>query len=78
MVLAASAEVYRKQFIGQMMTVLWEAAEGIGPDGWHVEGLSGNYLRVNALAPHSLWNQLSQVRLVSLSETGLNGEIIIS
>jgi threonylcarbamoyladenosine tRNA methylthiotransferase MtaB len=78
LVLESSAEAYRRQFIGQTMTILWEAMEGIGPDGWHVEGLSGNYLRVNALAPHSLWNQLSRVRLVSLSETGLNGEIIIS
>lgn len=75
-VLAAAGEVYRVGFTGQVMPVLWEASSGLGPAGWKMEGLTSNYLRVRASSPEKLWNQISQVRLDSVSPDGMEGEII--
>jgi len=38
-----------------------------------MEGLTGNYLRVKALAPRPMWNQISQVELYNSDENGLTG-----
>jgi threonylcarbamoyladenosine tRNA methylthiotransferase MtaB len=70
-----SALAYRQRFLGQSMLVLWEATDAIGPEGWYISGLTGNYLRVQALAPKPLWNQLCLVHLTGLSDHGLQGEI---
>jgi threonylcarbamoyladenosine tRNA methylthiotransferase MtaB len=48
------------------MGVLWESASGLGPEGWKLEGLTGNYLRVNAHSTERQWNQVSQVRLCEI------------
>jgi hypothetical protein len=57
------------------MPVLWEAASNLTDEGWQIEGLTGNYLRVTALAPEPRWNQIDSVFLTTASVEGLRGEI---
>lgn len=75
-VLAESSQRYRRRFVGRELEVLWEATGACGPDGWRLHGLTDNYLRVTALGPERLWNQLSRVRLVELDDEGVSGEIL--
>lgn len=75
-VLAESSERYRRRFVGKDLEVLWEATDSYGPQGWRLHGLTGNYLRVTALARERLWNQLSRVRITALDADGLVGEIL--
>lgn len=70
------ARAYRQRFIGQKMSVLWESVTEINGQGWQMEGLTGNYLRVTAIAPEALWNEISVVKLRSLTREKLNGEIV--
>ena len=74
-VLAQSAAAYQARFVGQVLPVLWEAASALGPQGWEVSGLTGNYLRVSAHTPQRLWNQITPVRLTGLSNNGVLGQI---
>jgi hypothetical protein len=67
---------YRQGFIGQSLPVLWEASAVRAADGWQIEGLTGNYLRVSATAPELRWNHLDQVALTALTPDGLRGEIL--
>ena len=69
--LAESSAAYRKNFLGQVLPVLWESASAVGPHGWELSGLTGNYLRVKAQAPHNKWNTITPVRL-----TGMNGKVL--
>ncbi len=73
--LADAAQRFKERFIGQQMGVLWESASGFGPQGWQMEGLTDNYLRVTAFSPENRWNELDQVLLTGLTENGLRGEI---
>jgi threonylcarbamoyladenosine tRNA methylthiotransferase MtaB len=73
--LADSAADYQARFVGQVLPVLWESAAALGPQGWQMSGLTGNYLRVNALAPWRLWNQITPVRLDEWTPQGLAGSI---
>jgi hypothetical protein len=75
-VFAQSAHAYQSAFLGQVLPVLWESAASFGPQGWEMSGLTGNYLRVNAYAPHALWNQITPVRLTAQAETHLLGSIL--
>ena len=75
-VLAESAGRFRERFQHRTMGVLWESASGLGPEGWKLEGLTGNYLRVTAHSMKRQWNQISRVRLDEVDEDGVNGEII--
>lgn len=62
-VFAESAIRYRQKFIGKELSVLWE--KSIESNGsWSVSGLSGNYLRVNALSDRDLNNQITQSRVI--------------
>ena len=74
--LAESSLRYRSAFVGAEADVLWESTDSYGPDGWRLHGLTGNYLRVTALSPERLWNQISRVRLTGLNDEGLDGVII--
>jgi threonylcarbamoyladenosine tRNA methylthiotransferase MtaB len=74
-VLATSSLAYQSRFIGQVLPVLWESATKLGPQDWHMSGLTDNYLRVSAQAPRQLWNQVVPVRLTGLNEAGLQGKI---
>jgi threonylcarbamoyladenosine tRNA methylthiotransferase MtaB len=71
-----SQAVYRKQFVGQKLRVLWESTSEMGEWGWQMEGLTENYLRVKAFAPSPRWNELDTV-LIEHSETdSLQGVIL--
>jgi threonylcarbamoyladenosine tRNA methylthiotransferase MtaB len=74
-VFAEASQAYQSAFIGQVIPVLWESAAGLGEDGWEMSGLTGNYLRVNARSSRSLWNQITPVRLSTLTPDGLFGQV---
>ena len=66
-----SAASYRQRFIGKTMPVLWESTTEYGEYGWRMEGWTGNYLRVSALAPSPRWNEVDEVALEKTSENGI-------
>ena len=63
---------YTQNFIGKSVEVLWEDQNELG----ELKGLSGNYLKVSARDNRSLWNELSQVRLIKKTGKTLTGEIL--
>jgi len=73
--LAESAKSYREKFVGQTMSVLWESTSEMGEWGWQMEGLTENYLRVQAFAPSPRWNELDHVLLQECSGDKLKGVI---
>jgi threonylcarbamoyladenosine tRNA methylthiotransferase MtaB len=75
-VLAESGRFYRQKFSGKILPVLWEARTVETPQGVVLWGLTGNYIRVEALANQAMWNQISQVRLGEVLPDGMRGEII--
>lgn len=75
-VLNDAAAIYRRQFIGQTLPVLWESTSANGPKGWRIHGLTDTYIKVEAYAPQPLWNEISPVHLTGEVEGGLSGEII--
>ena len=70
---AASAE-YRKRFIGRTETVLWERADR-ACGKWKLQGLTDNYLRVQAQAEQDLHNHFSLVTLTKENGQGLSSLI---
>jgi threonylcarbamoyladenosine tRNA methylthiotransferase MtaB len=70
------AKAYRQRFVGREMSVLWESVTQLDGRGWQMEGLTGNYLRVTALAPQPRWNLIDRVRLIRQPDGGLSGEIL--
>ena len=52
-----------------------KACAELGMQGWRMEGLTGNYLRVSATAPAPRWNELDNVMLVGEASDGLMGII---
>jgi threonylcarbamoyladenosine tRNA methylthiotransferase MtaB len=64
---------YRERFIGRKISVLWESVTELNGQGWQMEGLTGNYLRVKALASQPMWNQISLVELQKGDEVGIRG-----
>jgi threonylcarbamoyladenosine tRNA methylthiotransferase MtaB len=61
--LEESANAYRQRFLEQTLSVLWESVSEMGDAGWQMEGLTSNYLRVNALAPSPRWNEIDRVKI---------------
>lgn len=74
-VLEEANRSFRMQNIHRYSPVLWERAKKHGT-GYIMEGLTANYLRVTALSPEFLWNQISQVRLDEITKDGMQGTII--
>ena len=74
-VLEESARRYRQRFVGRTLTVLWESAAALGPQGWRLQGITDNYLRVRATAPRNLWNRLTPVRLLRVQDGLLEGQL---
>jgi len=74
--LEESADSYRKKFVGSTMSVLWESTSEMGDDGWQMEGLTKNYLRVRAFAPVPRWNELDDVVLDVAIHGGMMGSIL--
>jgi threonylcarbamoyladenosine tRNA methylthiotransferase MtaB len=73
--LEESAKSYRQKFVGQTMSVLWESTSEMGECGWQMEGLTGNYLRVTALAPSPRWNQIDDVKINEYDRNRMKGVI---
>lgn len=73
--LEESAKSYRQKFVGQTMSVLWESTSEMGEWGWQMEGLTGNYLRVNALAPSPRWNEIDAVKINEDGDSRMSGVI---
>ena len=42
---------------------------------WQMEGLTENYLRVNAFAPSPRWNEIDQVKITEGNHKGIQGII---
>jgi threonylcarbamoyladenosine tRNA methylthiotransferase MtaB len=74
--LAESAKSYRQKFVGQTTSVLWESVSEMGEWGWQMEGLTGNYLRVNAFAPSPRWNEIDRVILNEDNNDKIKGVIV--
>jgi threonylcarbamoyladenosine tRNA methylthiotransferase MtaB len=70
-----SAKSYRQKFVGRTMPVLWESTSEMGEWGWRMEGLTGNYLRVNAFAASPRWNEIDHVRINEDGGDRMNGVI---
>lgn len=66
---------YRQQFVGRELAVLWESATERTEDGWRMEGLAGNYIRVAAFAAEPRWNRVDVVLAESLTPEGLEGRL---
>ncbi len=76
-VLADSAHCYRQDYLGRTVKVLWESASQISDMGWRMEGLTGNYLRVSAMATEPRPNQIDMVNIHSVDGDILEGEILL-
>ena len=74
--LEESAKSYRQLFVGRTMPVLWESTSEMGEWGWRMEGLTGNYLRVNAFALSPRWNEIDSVKIGEGDNNRMNGVII--
>jgi hypothetical protein len=48
----------------------------MGEWGWQMEGLTGNYLRVNAFAPSPRWNEIDRVVLTESDNDKIKGIIL--
>ncbi len=77
MVLKESASRYRNGFLGEAIPILWEKGEKVKDGYWLMDGLSSNYLRVQAEAVENLWNTISMVHLEKEQMKGLKGVIAI-
>jgi threonylcarbamoyladenosine tRNA methylthiotransferase MtaB len=73
--LEESADSYRRQFLGQTMSVLWESTSEVGEWGWQMEGWTGNYLRVQAFAPSPRWNEIDRVKIHACDGSSIKGMI---
>ncbi len=62
---------FDQNYIGQLVDVLWESTDALGPDGWRLHGLTDHYLRVSATHPERLWNRISKVKI----EGGAGGKL---
>jgi threonylcarbamoyladenosine tRNA methylthiotransferase MtaB len=74
-VIAESAKSYRERFLGKKMSVLWESTSEMGERGWLMEGLTENYLRVNAFASSPRWNEIDEVILQEMDGDRMKGVI---
>jgi threonylcarbamoyladenosine tRNA methylthiotransferase MtaB len=74
-ILVESESAYQDQFIGQNLEVLWEGAVPDRETGWHLSGLTGNYLRIKAQNDQHLVNEISNVKITLRDQSGLVGEI---
>ncbi|MFC2050449.1 tRNA (N(6)-L-threonylcarbamoyladenosine(37)-C(2))-methylthiotransferase MtaB [Chloroflexota bacterium] len=68
-----SVHKFCQRFLGQNMLVLWERE--VAPGSGVYSGLSGNYIRVLTQNSEPLNNKFCSVRLVSLHNQGLWGEV---
>ncbi len=74
-VLAESGESFRRRQIGSEVDVLWEGGAVQVHGGWRINGWSPNRIHVQAFSPTPHRNAVDQVRLVSMIDDGLFGQI---
>ncbi len=74
--LAVSAKQFQQQFLGEVVSVLWESTDAYGKYGWRLHGLTDHYLRVAINSPERLTNQISLVQLLEWTSDGFWGTII--
>lgn len=72
-VLKESQKDYQKRFSGSVLDVLWENCEQVGEGEWLLSGLSDNYLRIFSKSEQNLWNQISRVKVLGVSDGGIKG-----
>ncbi len=75
-VISESKIEYKKKFINRKVTVLWEKTEKLRNGDFLLSGLTGNYLRVNAITNEDLQNVISNVYIKEAKEAYLFGKII--
>ncbi|MGQ9626066.1 MAG: tRNA (N(6)-L-threonylcarbamoyladenosine(37)-C(2))-methylthiotransferase MtaB [Anaerolineae bacterium] len=69
---------FREKFLGRTMAVLWEKrtlpqdSEPARGSAW--SGLTDNYIRVEARCEEDLYNRITSVKLVALTERGMWGK----
>ena len=51
---------YQEFFVGEKMTVLWEKAAQDKNNGWLLEGLTDNYIRVKTYTSQKIWNEFNR------------------
>lgn len=66
---------YQSDFIGGIEGVLWERSQEVG-DEWRLDGLTDNYLRVQAHAGNDRWNTISNVKLEKILGIKMRGMIV--
>lgn len=74
--LAQSAAAYGERFIGETLEVLWESAAPLPDGSWNTHGLTGNYLRVNAVLPENHWNHIDSVKVLRANNDHLEVTVI--
>jgi len=75
-VFSESANSFRKRFLNQNLSVLWESAKEMPDHKWKMWGLTDNYLRVCAISSRSRKNCIDIIHLVELKEEILQGTFI--
>ncbi|GAB4578523.1 MAG: tRNA (N(6)-L-threonylcarbamoyladenosine(37)-C(2))-methylthiotransferase MtaB [Anaerolineales bacterium] len=75
-VIEKSSTRYQARFLQTILPILWEGSAELGPDGWLMRGLSDNYVRVQAVAPQNLWNQITPVRLLAVEKDVVQGVLM--
>ncbi|MGD2028074.1 MAG: MiaB/RimO family radical SAM methylthiotransferase, partial [Anaerolineales bacterium] len=67
---AKSEQRYYQDFLGEQLDVLWETAHfDSAAKRWQLIGLTDNYLRIQAEADRSLWNEITPCQMIALNET---------
>jgi threonylcarbamoyladenosine tRNA methylthiotransferase MtaB len=72
-VLKESQKDYQNRFSGSFLDVLWESSEQVGEGEWLLSGLTDNYLRIFSKSEQNLWNQISRVQVMGVSDAGIKG-----
>jgi threonylcarbamoyladenosine tRNA methylthiotransferase MtaB len=75
-VVERSRRKFMNQFVGKVMTVLWESDKYASEQGRTYTGLTDNYLNVHTCSDDNLWNHLTPVYLASMGGEGLQGELV--
>jgi threonylcarbamoyladenosine tRNA methylthiotransferase MtaB len=74
-ILQTSAYAYRQGHIGQVLPVLWEKATPTDQHHWELNGLTDNYLRVNANFLSPCHNRIMNVHITGVRQAELVGDI---
>jgi threonylcarbamoyladenosine tRNA methylthiotransferase MtaB len=68
---------FHKQYVGQMLNVLWEMNTGADPEGLRWVGYTDNYIRVQGHGPADLFNRITPAQILSAQPDGAMGKIML-